>query len=141
MRKKIYILMILIGSSCASQKSIGYIFPEKVEEKIVIYFREYLKEKPKAQFYLTIDKVETNLYLLQINEYSTKSNDITSGILKKGNRYANIENKKIPIINSIDLNFIDLGKSPRGGIIRRAVLNHSYGFYMNYDGDIIKELK
>lgn len=141
MKKTICILITLIAFSCASQKRISYIFPSKVEGKIGNYLEQYLKGKPEAQFYLTLDKVELNLYLVHINEVSSKSNEITSGILKKGNRYAMINNKRIPVINSTDLNFINLGKSPRGGIIRRAIINRNYGFYFNYDGDIIKEVQ
>ena len=52
-----------------------------------------------------------------------------------------IAGKKIPVISSNDLSFIDLGKSPRGGIIRKAILNHGYGFYFTYHGEILKEMK
>lgn len=141
MKKTIPILTILIAFSCASQKSINYIFPSKVEGKIEKYLEQYHKGNSETQFYLTLDKVESNLYLVQINEITSKSNEITSGILKKGNRYVILVNKRIPVVNSTDLNFINLGKSPRGGIIRRTILNHSYGFYFNYDGDIIREIQ
>lgn len=97
-KKTIFILTILITFSCTSQTSISYIFPSKVERKIEGYFEQYLKDKPDVRFYLTPDKVETNLYLVQVNEITLKSNEMTSGILKKGNRYVMINSKRIPVI-------------------------------------------
>ena len=135
------IFVALIAFSCASQKSINYVLPSNIEKKIEDYLELYRKDKPNVQFYLTLDKTDNGLYSVQISEISTKSNEINSGILKKGNRYTLISNSRIPVVNSLDLNFIDLGKSPRGGIMRRSILNHNYGFYFNYGGDVIKEMK
>lgn len=135
------IFLALFAFSCVSQKSINYSLPKNVEKKIEGYMEFYRKNKPNAQFFLILDKKDETLYAIQISEISIKSNEINSGIIKKGNRYVLISNIRVPIVNSLDLNFIDLGKTPRGGIIRRSVLNHNYGFYFTFDGEIIKEMK
>ncbi|WP_273213728.1 hypothetical protein [Runella zeae] len=136
-----YFLSVLFCFSCATQKQINYIFPKTVEDKVQNYVQTYLQNKPQTRFYLTLDKIEEDQYSLQLNEITLKSNDITSDILKNGNRFTMIAGRKIPVINSNDLIFIDLGKSPRGGIIRKATLNHGYGFYFTYHGEILKEMK
>lgn len=135
------IFLTIFAFSCVSQKSINYSLPKNVEKKIEDYVELYQINKPNAQFFLTLDKKDETLYTIQISEISIKSNELNSGIIKKGNRYALISNIRIPIVNALDLNFIDLGRTPRGGIIRRAVLNHDYGFYFTLDGEIIKEMK
>lgn len=141
MKILIFTFIITATLSCATQKSIGYVFPKSVEDKVNVYIEQALSNNPKAKFYLTLSKSEADLYLIQISEASNKSNEITSGLLKKGNRYSIIANKRIPVVNSLDLSYIDLGRSVRGGIIRKSILNHDYGFYFSYHGNIIRELK
>ena len=135
------ILIALMTFSCVSQKPISYSLPEKVVEKIKNYIELYRKNEPDARFFITLNKNDELFYTIHISEISDKSNEINSGLIKNGNRYILISNMQIPIVNAFDLNFINLGRTPRGGIIRRSVLNHDYGFHFTYDGEIIKGLK